>query len=69
MRLDHLLSKEQLAPIGCPCAGSEANVLGRLAHGWNIDIGVGLKGPSSVRFFGGWNGSDLEGRHMHAVGS
>ena len=48
MRLDHLLSKEHLAPSGVQ-APDLSERLSRLAHGWNIDIGAEPIGSNSVR--------------------
>ena len=48
MRLDHLLSKEHLAPQGVQ-APDLSECLSRLAHGWNIDIGAEPIGSNSVR--------------------
>ena len=47
MRLDHLLSKEHLAPSGVQ-APDLSERLSRLAHGWNIDIGAEPNGSNSV---------------------
>ena len=50
MRLDHLLSKEQLGAFGFRSAcqiRTECVLL--VAHGWNIDIGIQAKGSGSVR--------------------
>ena len=68
MRLDHLLSKEHLAPSGVQ-APDLSERLSRLAHGWNIDIGAEPNGSNSVHPLADRKGSILEALHMHAVGS
>ncbi len=70
MRLDHLLSKEQLGGLRvfAVLARSDRTCL-LAAHGWNIDIGARLNGSDLVRLFGGWNGGGRPVGHVHAVGS
>ena len=50
MRLDHLLSKEQLGGLRvfAVLARSDRTCL-LAAHGWNIDIGIQAKGSGLVR--------------------
>ena len=61
MRLDHLLSKEQLGAFrgSAVHAGSDRTCL-PAAHGWNIDIGSRLNGSDLVRLACGvgtvWSG-------------
>jgi hypothetical protein len=51
VRLDHLLSKEQLGRLlGLSQCWPDRVLCGSpAAHGWNIDIGIQAKGSGSVR--------------------
>jgi hypothetical protein len=53
VRLDHLLSKEHLAPVGVSRRQFRDECSWLVAHGWNIDIGSGPDGSNSVRLFRG----------------
>jgi hypothetical protein len=50
VRLDHLLSKEQLTSFrGCAVRQIRTECVLLVAHGWNIDIGAQAKGSGLVR--------------------
>jgi hypothetical protein len=50
VRLDHLLSKEHLAPLwGVQACRHQGECPWSAAHGWNIDIGIGRKSFDLVR--------------------
>ena len=69
MRLDHLLSKEQLAPAGVSRRQVKAGRVLLVARGWNVDMGLHVKGSKLVRLLGAGNVSGLDGGGVHAVGS
>ena len=51
MRLDHLLSKEQLGGLlgSSQCRPDRVLCGSPVAHGWNIDIGINVIGSRLVR--------------------